>query len=382
MTKRFLIVEPDRVASDRLVEALTELYGGEVTVARKTKLACQRLSQAPRDLAIIPMLKSDKLVRILRLVQPDLKLVVMVRRKDESIPESYAHLVQGVLPRSYQKPDLARVIDDALGQPSPVEEDTVEPDDGTGPLLDTASVIGILQQARMGRLIQAAVFSAGTRLLAHWGALEGAQAATVAMVAASEWGDSTHTVRVQFINLPARAGDMLLHTRRVDNVHFLTLVSRPETPLSELRMESDSLLGSLLEMFAHKKMAETSMLDEDEDEKAETESYAIAWRPVEPLSPALHIPLRRSLARLAATNDCTLIQIEVRPELIHLVVACPPDRDSTWAAYLFKNGSEATIQQEFGLKDSLWEAGYHAIESKDPLSEAELNLFLEREITE
>ena len=66
--------------------------------------------------------------------------------------------------------------------------------------------------------------------------------------------------------------------------------------------------------------------------------------------------------------------IAVQTELIHLVVLCPPDRDSAWAAYLFKNGSEATIQQEFGVQDILWETGHYATESSEPLSEAELRI--------
>ena len=108
-------------------------------------------------------------------------------------------------------------------------------------------------------------------------------------------------------------------------------------------------------------------------------SFAIVWRPLKKLPPALEIPLRRALERLAATNGCGLQQVTVQSELIHLVVTCPPGRDSAWAAYLFKNGSEEIIQQEYSVNASLWETGYYATESEQPLSEAELNLFLQRD---
>ncbi|NJN54102.1 MAG: hypothetical protein HC804_04695, partial [Anaerolineae bacterium] len=52
-------------------------------------------------------------------------------------------------------------------------------------------------------------------------------------------------------------------------------------------------------------------------------------------------------------------------------------RDANWVAALFKSGSEQTIQQEYGVVVSLWDAGYYATEASRPLSEAELTLFLE-----
>jgi REP element-mobilizing transposase RayT len=87
--------------------------------------------------------------------------------------------------------------------------------------------------------------------------------------------------------------------------------------------------------------------------------------------------LRRALERLAAANACVLTHTLVRPELVHLVVTCPPGRDSAWAAYLFKNGSEQVIQQQFGVAATLWDKGFYAVESADPLATAELNIFLE-----
>jgi hypothetical protein len=91
----------------------------------------------------------------------------------------------------------------------------------------------------------------------------------------------------------------------------------------------------------------------------------------------LHIPLRRAISRLAVANACVLTHVQVQVDLVQLVVTVPPGREASWAAYLFKNGSEQTIHQEFELRGSLWETGFYAIESTEPLSEAELNLFLD-----
>ena len=56
-----------------------------------------------------------------------------------------------------------------------------------------------------------------------------------------------------------------------------------------------------------------------------------------------------------------------------------PGRTSRWAAYLFKEGAEKEMQQQFELATELWAKGYYGAESAGPLTDAELNLFLEAE---
>jgi hypothetical protein len=46
---------------------------------------------------------------------------------------------------------------------------------------------------------------------------------------------------------------------------------------------------------------------------------------------------------------------------------------------LFKSGAEQMIQQEFGVTATLWEVGFLAQETPDPVSDAELRLFLQTE---
>jgi hypothetical protein len=179
--------------------------------------------------------------------------------------------------------------------------------------------------------------------------------------------------------LAARAGDLLLYSRAVTDEYLLTLVALPETPLRELRQQARTVTAQLELVLQGKTLQDAQAETTAAAPNGQRISYAIVWRPIRPIPKSLHIPLRRAIERLAMANACTLSYTSVHERLIHLVVTCPPGYDSTWAAYLFKNGSEDTIQREYGVAASLWDTGFYAIESTDPLSEAELNLFLERE---
>ena len=226
----------------------------------------------------------------------------------------------------------------------------------------------------MGRLVQTAVFAHGTSLLGYWGQLKDAEATTVAQHVGEEWGPGAHQSQLQFIHLPTRSGDLLLYSRCVEATYLLTLVALPETPVSQLRQRADRLAGVLQDVLRGK----PAPIEADEAEAAGRHTYAIVWRPTDALPQALFIPLRRIIERLAEANGCILTHIEVRSELVHLVVNCPPGRNSSWAAYLFKTGTTEAIQREYGISLTLWETGFYAAETADPLSDAELNLFLER----
>ncbi len=378
--ENLLILESDDKFADTLVKALAQLQSFATVVVPSVKDACLKLMEQSQALAFIPVEQGDKIVRSLRAVQPDLRLVLVAPDPDYQLPDSFAGQVQGVLFKSHLDADLFSVLEQALltplvpGAGDPAAETALVAE---LPTMDTAVLIAALQQARLGRLLQAVVFARRSQLLAHWGELNATQAATVALRVGEGMPADPPPARLQFMHLPARAGDLLLYTRRVDADYLLTLAAVPETPVGELRAQAEPLAASLMEALHGRTVFDAAMVGGRENGREQRKSYAIVWRPVKPIPAALHIPLRRAIERLAVANACVITHIAVQAELVHLVVICPPGRDSVWAAYLFKNGSERTIQQEFNVRAELWDTGFYATESADPLSDAELNIFLE-----
>lgn len=377
VAQRILILEPDRSFAERLEAALGRIKTFVVTRVATVDEARRCLGENRQDVALLPVTDSMQMIRSLRAIQPDLRVILMTPTTDVQVPMVFLGQVQGVLIKSLMAFELPTVLAAAVKQPFLAAGGQQVTSVPLGIRLpDSALVLGILQQAKLGRLVQSVVFSQGSQLMAHWGELTEAEAATVALRAAEAGTEGARPTRIQFLYLPARAGDLLLYSCPIAEDYLLTLVALPETPVNELRSRSEKLQAPLAKVV---KGRATSMAQLQTGPLHGRTSYAIIWRPVRPLPAGLHIPLRRALERLAATNACVLTHTEVRPELIHVVVTCPPGRDSGWAAYLFKNGSEQIIQEQFGVAATLWDKGFHAVESADPLSAAELNIFLERD---
>ena len=373
--EQILILDPDKTFTVQLAQQIRA--NGFTSVLAAPTLRDARFHQARNNisLAFVPASGDDKVIQALRSRQPNLRIVLMTPSPDYQVPELFSGKVQAVLIKSHLEADLPDILDNAFNQPLIKGQ--------TKPLSlpkrpDTALLIAVLQQANLGQLIQTAVFAKKDRVVAHWGQLNDTEVAAIALRVGETWPTETQNVRVQFHRLPARSGDRLIYSRCIEDAYLLTLVALPETPLTSLRIEADQIADHLAEAMHGRDMFDTPLRAYTHN-KQQPHTFAIVWRPLKKLPPALEIPLRRALERLATTNGCGLQQVSVQPELVHLVVNCPPGRDSAWAAYLFKNGSEEIIQQEYSISANLWETGYYATESEEPLSETELNLFLQRD---
>lgn len=374
--EQILIVEEDRAFANRLIEALNALGPCTISIVPTVRDACFYLVQSRQDLAFIPIREGAKIIRSLRAVQPDLRLVLVTPEPDVEIPQTYAGRVQGVLIKSLLDVELPLILKGVLAQPL-VGEDRDDP--VTSIQAPRYNLIeSTLQQTKLGRLIHTAVFIHNQTLVAHWGDLTQSEAAIVALQVGSDWLEHQAESRIQFMHIPARAGDMLLYTQEVNGQgDLVTLVGVAETPISELRNQAQRMARKLHKALKGYQPPQTSFLGDSDGVVDGRITYAIIWRPTEPLPLSIHIPLRRAMERIAAGNACILTHSHVQANIVHVVVNCPVGKESAWAAYLFKNGSEEAIRQEYGVAAHLWETGFYATESTNPLSDAEINLFLE-----
>jgi DNA-binding NarL/FixJ family response regulator len=371
-----LILEPDRTFALRLIHALNKIGSFTVSMVPTLKEACLQMVQTDQDLAFVPVANGAKIIRSLRAVQPDLRIILVMPSGNEEIPVTYSGDVQGVLIKSLVDVELETVVENVAQRPFvQAQQETAVPQDVTRSI-DTVALIATMQEAKLGRLLQTILFTQGTKLLAYWGELKESEAATVALYVGDDWAENETPSRLQFIHLPARAGDLLLFTYQVAEDFLVTLVALPEAPLSEVRQQAQRMGKKLKATLEGRVLAQTGLLGNGFG-AGKRPSFVIVWRPDGILPGQLLIPLRRAISRLAVANACVLTHVQVQSDLVQLVVTVPPGRDNSWAAYLFKNGSEQTIRHEFELSGSLWETGFYATESTEPLDEAQLRLFLD-----
>ena len=378
MVTNVLIVEPDALFADQLVQALNEISPLIISVVPSVKEACLMLTQREQDLLFLPVSEDERPLRALRALQSDVR-VVLTTPTPEPIPELFVGKVQGVLIKPLLRVDLVSVLTQAVGQPVVLGEPLRDESDAQ-PLqkIDQVMFQQVLTAVSLGRVVQAAIIADGAALVSHSGQLSEAEAATIAAYVAQDWALDTKGAMLQFMHLPARAGELLLYSCSINEAHLLTLAAEAEAPVSELRLRAERIIKLLIasEQQAGEDGGKTAVLPEANDENNSRPSYAIAWRPVDKLPSGLLTPLRRALERLAGKNSMVITFIEVMPDIIHLVVDAPSSRTSGSAAYLLKNGAEQIIQREFGLRTPLWQTGFHAAESDEPLTDAELNIFL------
>jgi REP element-mobilizing transposase RayT len=171
---------------------------------------------------------------------------------------------------------------------------------------------------------------------------------------------------------------------------LLALVALPQTTVAELRIQAGIVADQLHDLLCGSATAAPATAAQPPDQPSTADApepasktFAVVWRAAALLSDAAQNAIHSRLGRLAQANGCLLHHTLVRPDLVHLVVTCPPGRNAAWAVHLFKQGLLAPGREQAAdaaAQDAIsWARGYHANEGDAPLAEIELNLFLEQE---
>lgn len=374
--KRILLVEPEEQLAAHLFQLLVRSGDYVVSAAPSQREAALIVAEQPQDLALVPVEGLPGALAALRSLQPDLRIVALLPPGVDDAADPYAGQIQGILPRRGLEAALAETLADALGRQVTVTTSPLVVD-GANP----EAMAALLQGAALHEKVLSALLGRGGELAAHAGTLERQQAAEVAAHVAETWTRG-HSVQVQFVRLQSRSSDLLLYTRPLGKEYLLTLAARPEAAVGEMRKQAEALAASLAPIIEPGAPVVVELEPTGEPRAAippeETVSYALVWRAQRSLPRPLEITVRRILERLSAENNCRLDYLEIKAELVHAVIHCPAESSSAWVAQLLKNGSEAEIQAQSGVATRLWEKGYYAVPSDEPLGDAELSLFLQQ----
>lgn len=403
--KRILLVEPEDQLAGHLFQLLVRSGDFVVSAAPSQREAALIVAEQPQDLAVVPVDALSGAITVLRSLQPDLRIVALLPPGVDAPPIKFDGQLQGILHRSGLEAALPEVLADALSREVPVPASPL-PLAGS----ETEMMAALLQRTALHEKVLTTLLARGSELVNHAGTLEADQAAEAAARVAESWTHG-HAAQVQFLRLQTRSSDLLLYTRGVGRDHLLTLAARPEAAVGEMRVQADQLAAALLAVLepvegsaAERREGEpggveaagaevtsaasTEPAGVDTDPESatdavavaleETASYALVWRAERQLPRPMEMTVRRVLQQLAADNGCTLSHLDVEGKLVHLVIQCPPETGSTWLVRLLKDGSEAEIQAQSGLTARLWEKGYYAVPSTDPLDGVELSLFAQQ----
>lgn len=362
--RRVLIIDADKQFATDLWVALRKLGDFKVTIARTLNEACLALIQETQDLAFLPLDHDDRPIRSLLVLQSDLHIVLTTSTIATSPSESISGKTDGILPKDRLDtalPGILAIVFDQLKS-----------------AVDTPSAHAAIHTGILGPRVQAALLLQGKKLVTYWGKLSKAEANLISETVNEGWTEAEKNTQVQFLRLPEQGHVLLLYTRVISPKHpinrekryLFTLVAAPEVSLSWLRTRADKLVENLSSiMYTAATPAKPTTI-------ANTPTYAIVWSTEQPITATQISPVRHTLERIAIANACALTHIDVQPQLVHIVVTCPPGRSSGWAVHTLKSGSDEAIRQEFKQTRPVWHVGHYARESTEPLTPAELNIFL------
>lgn len=200
--------------------------------------------------------------------------------------------------------------------------------------------------------------------------------ATADLVRAT-WEAVPPRAQILYSSVTEREDPRLVYIKPLD-LYRLALVARNDwSPrvLGQLADElADSLLGADGRGMASQTVATETGAAYVPDMKQTT--YAIVWRPVEPLPRSLRKFIRESAQRLASNKGLRLHFVGVASDHVHLVVECRAGRTASWVAYLFKKGIEEDITDRYGTSVSLWQKGFLADPSTNPIGGEALLAYL------
>ena len=363
--RRVLIIDEDKQFATDLWVALRKLGDFKVTTTRTLNEACLALIQETQDLAFLPLTNDDRPIRSLLVLQSDLHIILTTSDIETSLPEAISGKTQGILPKNRLDTALPGILAIVFDQAKPT--------------VDTPTAHAAIHTGILGPRVQAALLLQGGKLITYWGKLSKAEASLITETVNEGWTEAEKNTQVQFLRLPEQGHVLLLYTRALstrqplnqDKHYLFTLVAAPEVSLSWLRTRADKLVENLSSIVYPAATVPKPTLPTN------SPSYAIVWPTEQSISTNQISSVRRVLERIAIANACALTHIDVQPQLIHLVVTCPPGRSSGWAVHILKSGSDEAMRQEFKQTRPLWHVGHYARESVEPLKPAELNIFLQ-----
>lgn len=363
--KRVLIIDEDKQFITNLWAALRQLGDYKITTARTLNEACLALIQETQDLAFLPMSEDDRPIRSLLVLQSDLHIVLSTPNATQStLNDKISSKIKGILPKDRLETALPGILAIIFDQ--------------TPPAIESPTAHAAIHTGALGPRVQAALLLQENKLITHWGKLGKSEATLIAQNIAQGWTETDKTSQVQFLRLPEHGHVLLLYTRVIAphqsdhqaKNYLLTLVAAPEVSLSWLRTRADRLVGNLGNVVY------TTAVSPPKAPHSTTPSFAVAWQPQEPIPQTELGSIKQILERIAITNACALTYINIQPQLVHIVISCPPGRSSGWTVHTLKSGSEEILQQEYQRTRPLWDVGHYARESTEPLTLAELNIFL------
>lgn len=390
MAKNILLLEPKLAASQQLAKHLERHPEQTVYSVKTMREACAVVTEQTIDLALLPVTRNDTLVYSLRMLQPDIAIILIAASADQIVPERQRQVVRGVIDRRALL-EQADQEDYLVADPVMLEPlfRSFTPDDPLTPKLRQPAPLNpdhfseIARELLKTPQIQFVVFLQEQEIIGYHTSDNTEQLSAAAAVVKERIndGEGPPPAQIEFIDPKEAAAaalfpddTLMLYTRPFGS-YMMTIGAHAQTPVSLLR----KLIKQIQLRYVSGQnfiASPSSAALKIEDEEGALASYVLVWRPQIALNAENRLALDKILPAIALAEGFVLQDIILNERFVHVVVSCPPQRNSAWLAQTLKHNSEIALQKKIGYAVPIWSKGYYAKRSGNPLSAAELNRYL------
>lgn len=112
-----------------------------------------------------------------------------------------------------------------------------------------------------------------------------------------------------------------------------------------------------------------------------TPAFTLVWKTRRTLTVKEKFELNRILPIIGRSFGCQLVSVSIQDAYVQVLSTCPPGRTSAWLVQAYKTRAMQHVQETLAVKDSFWLDGYYARPSSEPLTAAELSVYLDSAVT-
>ena len=378
----YLILEQNTPFRENLQQSLEQSNELECFITDSWQEALQLMSQHEFDLALIAVeLLDQTLLSGMRQIQPDLRVALLVPQANMDYVDPKYGLIQGVLVRRHLTNDLGGLLDKTM-------RTEVLHTNGAGITSNSErdarqnQLQKIFQVIQLDEHIESMFVADEDGVLVHQGALNERQISSLAVLHRRKWRRNGPNSFLRYYQLPGISHDLLVYATRLEDDLMVGTAALPQSAINVLRHEIESVVPAVQTVLGEEMPALSELTPQitpqPNTSPNKQNNFALVWRPIAKIPRGLQRSLYEALENVSTENACILRFVDVTSDWIHIVVTTPPGKSAIWIAHQFKDGTEKQIRNQFGVDATLWAKGYYGIESAEPLSEAELNLFLQR----
>lgn len=391
MTDHILLLETKSAAAQQLGDQLESFSRHKIFRVQTMREACAVVTEQTIDLALLPVTRNDSLVYSLRMLQPDIPIVLVAETGEQIVPERQMRAVNGVVdqaalvtaintnPNLLDRPEeLAALFrpppDKIIGAQIGKTQGHIQPDR----FPDVARAL--LKQPT----IQFVMFHQGQELIGYHTSDNQEKLTAAASLVKKERqpeDDRLPATQIQFVNpeetsaySPFPDDTLLLYSRPIGGF-MMTIGAEARTPVTLLRKLVKQIQSEFNGGHPFSRLSSGNKVLKPAIEENGL-SYVLVWKPQISLNSEYRLALQKILPAIALREGFVLQDVILNERFVHVLVSCPPQRTSAWLAQTLKHKSEMALQDRIGYRLPVWAKGYYAKQSSSPLTAAELNRYL------